>query len=364
MSQLGLDMDTEERHRRRERHGRRATLVALLLVLALLAAIVVGGWTLWQRLTEGPEDFAGTGTDPVQVQVEPGDSASAIGRTLEEAGVVASLGAFRDAAEADPRSSGLQPGSYALRKGMSAAAALDLMLDPSARVQDEVTVPEGLRVGETLRVLSEGTGIPVADFRAALERPEALGLPAWAGGRAEGLLFPATYTVDAGATAAEVLAQMVRRFGQAAEETGIAGSGGAKARNLLTVASIVQAEAPPQYMRKVARVVYNRLAAGRPLQLDTTVDYANGKRGVTTTPQDRANPSPYNTYANAGLPPGPIASPGTEAMRAAVDPEPGPWLFFVAVDPDTGETRFAVTEQEHAANVELFRQWLARRGDG
>ncbi len=364
MSQLGLDMDVEERHRRRDRRGRRAALVALLLVLALLAAAAAGGWLLLQRLTEGPEDYAGAGSGRVQVQVSPGDSASAIGRTLTEAGVVASLGAFRDAAAEDPRASGIQPGSYALRQRMSAAAAIDLLLDPAARVEVRVPVPEGLRKGETLQVLSKGTGIPLEEFQAALRRPELLGLPAWARGNAEGLLFPATYTVGPESTAVDVLAQMVRRFEQAAAETGLVGVPGRDPLALLTVASIVQAESPPPYMGKVSRVVYNRLAAGQRLQLDTTVDFANGKRGVTTTAQDRANPSRYNTYANPGLPPGPIASPGTEAMAAAVQPEPGPWRFFVAVDPDTGETRFAVTEQEHQANVELFRAWLARRGEG
>ena len=113
---------------------------------------------------------------------------------------------------------------------------------------------------------------------------------------------------------------------------------------MLTEASIVQAEAGSvEDMGKVARVLDNRLADGMPLQLDTTVNYANGKSGITTTPQDRQNPSPYNTYVHPGLPPGPISNPGEEALRAVLTPTPGDWLFFVVVDPDTGETRFAAT---------------------
>jgi UPF0755 protein len=101
-----------------------------------------------------------------------------------------------------------------------------------------------------------------------------------------------------------------------------------------------------------------------PLQLDTTVNYANGKSGVTTTAQDRANPSPYNTYVHSGLPPGAISNPGEDALKAVLHPAVGEWRFFVVVNPDTGETRFAVTAQEHAANVKLFQQWLQAHPTG
>jgi UPF0755 protein len=128
---------------------------------------------------------------------------------------------------------------------------------------------------------------------------------------------------------------------------------------VVTEASIVQAEAGSvEDMGKVARVLDNRIADGMPLQLDTTVNYANGKSGITTTAEDRANPSPYNTYVHPGLPPGAIGNPGEEALRAVLDPTPGDWRFFVVVDPDTGETRFAVTAAEHNQNVLLFQQWL------
>jgi UPF0755 protein len=117
-------------------------------------------------------------------------------------------------------------------------------------------------------------------------------------------------------------------------------------------------------MAKVARVLENRIAIDMPLQLDTTVNYANGKSGITTTAEDRANPSPYNTYVHAGLPPGPISNPGEEALSAALSPADGNWLFFVVVNPDTGETRFAATAEEHQQNVLLFQQWLRENPGG
>jgi len=129
--------------------------------------------------------------------------------------------------------------------------------------------------------------------------------------------------------------------------------------SLITEASLVQAEASTtEDMAKVAQVMDNRIAQGMPLQLDSTVNYANGKGGITTTAEDRANQSPYNTYAHAGLPPGAISNPGRDAVVATLNPTPGDWLFFVVVNPDTGETRFADTGEEHARNVLLFQQWL------
>ena len=106
-------------------------------------------------------------------------------------------------------------------------------------------------------------------------------------------------------------------------------------------------------------MIYNRLNQDMRLQLDSTVHYAVGKSGVvTTTAEDRASTSPYNTYRYQGLPPGPINSPGQAALEAALHPAKGDWLFFVTVNPDTGETKFATTAAQHAAYVEELRKWL------
>jgi uncharacterized YceG family protein len=244
---------------------------------------------------------------------------------------------------------------------MSGQAALDHLLDPASRLLSRVTLPEGLTVERTLAKIAEETGRPVEEFQAAAD-PATLGLPAWANGTLEGLLFPATYDVEPDTAPADLLRQMVARAEQAFDELRIPE---ADRLTVLTKASLVQAEASStEDMAKVARVLENRLADGMPLQLDTTVNYANNKGGLTTTAADRANPSPYNTYVHAGLPPGAISNPGEEALRAVQAPAPGDWRFFVVVDPDTGDTRFAVTKAEHDANVLLFRQWLAENPEG
>jgi UPF0755 protein len=340
----------------RERRRPITVLLSLVVLAAVVAGVFFGGKALYNTINPVAEDYSGGGTGSVDVRVNDGDSLRAIAGTLVGADVIASAGPFEDAAKANPAATSIQPGVYTLRSQMSGKAALDLLLDPASRQLTKVTVPEGLTVTQVLQRLSDQAGLPLADLQAAAADPAALGLPAYANGLPEGFLFPATYDIEPGQTPVQILSQMVAGTVQVLDSLQVPE---ADRLSVITEASIVQAEAGSiEDMGKVARVLDNRLADGMPLQLDTTVNYANGKGGITTTSEDRANPSPYNTYVHAGLPPGAIGNPGEEAIRAVLNPTPGDWRFFVVVDPDTGETRFAVTAAEHAQNVLLFQQWL------
>ncbi|WNV77468.1 endolytic transglycosylase MltG [Geodermatophilus sp. DSM 44513] len=348
--------------RPRRRRRPLAVLLTLLVLAGVIGGIVLGGRALLGLVNPASPDYTGQGSGAVEVRVDSGDTLSDIARTLVAEDVIASAGPFVEAAETQPAATGIQPGVYALRSQMSGEAALDLLLDPAARQVTRVTVREGLTVAATLQLVADETGTPLADLQAAAADPAALGLPAYAGGQLEGLLFPATYEVEPGDTPADVLGAMVARADQALDGLQVPE---ADRRTVLTKASIVQAEAASaEDMARVARVLENRLADGMALQLDTTVNYATGKSGITTTPEDRANPSPYNTYLYPGLPPGPIANPGEQAIAAVLDPAEGDWRFFVVVDPDTGETRFARTAEEHQQNVLLFQQWLREQPGG
>ncbi|WP_448623708.1 endolytic transglycosylase MltG [Geodermatophilus sp. URMC 64] len=350
----------DRRSGRRRRRRPVAVLLSLVVLAALVGGVFFGGQKLLGLFTA--EDYTGQGTGSVDIRVQNGDTLSDIGRTLVEADVIASVSPFVDAAETEPDAMGITAGVYRLRHQMSGAAALDLLLDPAARLVSRVTIPEGLIVTETLQRIADTANLPIADLQAAAADPAALGLPAYANGSLEGFLFPATYDVEPGDTAADVLRGMVARTTQALDELGVPQD---QRLTVLTKASLVQAEASStEDMAKVAQVLENRLRISMPLQLDTTVNYANGKSGITTTPEDRANPSPYNTYLHPGLPPGPIGNPGEDAIRAVLNPTPGDWLFFVVVNPDSGETRFAVTAEEHNANVALFQQWLREHPGG
>ncbi|CAN5812121.1 endolytic transglycosylase MltG [soil metagenome] len=340
------------------------TLVALLVVGGLAAAallLVFRGADGLRNQFAGPEDFEGDGQGSVTIEVAAGDSAGDIATTLESAGVVASSEAFTDAAAADERSTNIQPGVYGLKEQMSAEAALALLLSPSAKIEETVSIPEGLTAEETVKRLAQQTDISATAYRRAAERPRRLGLPKYAGGNLEGYLFPATYPIPPKVQADDVLQAMVRRFEQAADELKL--ESGAKKlgytpAEVVTVASLVQAEAKRQKdFPRVAAVIYNRLDEDQPLQLDSTVQYASGGTSVFTSKKERENPSAYNTYRQPGLPPGPIDAPGEEALKAALDPAAKNWTYFVTVNLKTGKTLYTNSYQQHLRNVEKLRKY-------
>lgn len=367
MSQLGLSMSEggagspDEPRPPRRAHTLRsalAVLVALALVVTLAGAAYLGVRAVGGLIATEPEDYPGPGGEAVQVEVEPGQSARAIGRTLAEADVVASERAFTDAAAAEPLAAGIQPGFYNLRAQMAASAALAILVDPANIDRSRVTVPEGLRQERVLDLLSERTAIPREDFVAALADPATLGLPDYAQGNPEGFLFPATYDLAPDATAGDILRQMIARFTQAAADVGLT-DGPRSAYELVVIASLLEGEGRPEHFLRISRVVYNRLAIDRELQFDSTVSYALGGNLTRVSNEDLQVDSAFNTYANKGLPPAPINSPGEAALRAAKAPAEGDWIYFVTVDLDTGETKFTADEAEFTQFVAELRQFQA-----
>jgi UPF0755 protein len=345
--------------RRKNRHRR--TVVMALIGVLVLGGAAGGAWLGLKPILDSvntPDDYTGAGTGDARIVVPDGASGTQIGLLLERAGVVKSASAFVRAYSDNPSASSIQAGSYRLRHQMSAAAALAGLLDPRSRLVSRVTIPEGKRVPQILDILTKATNIPRTDFEAALKRPASIGLPATAKS-AEGYLFPSTYDLAPDVSAEQLLGELVSRTLEELQELDVPEN---KQNAVLTLASIVQSESGNQRdMGKVARVFTNRLAGltgTHRLESDATVSYATNSFGITTTDAQRASPSPYNTYRRAGLPPGPISAPGLSAVKAALDPEPGKWLYFVTVDPDTGETRFATTFAEHQKNERLFLAWL------
>lgn len=318
--------------------------VAIIAVLGSLVAILIAGSVVFVQGMQGETDYPGPGSGEVTVVVQRGDSLRQIGERLQAADVVMSVQAFTGAAQDEPRATTIGPGRYTLRKQMRGADAVALMLDSRSRAQGRLLLPEGLTLSETVKAASTATGIPTADFDASLKSPADLGLPAWANDRPEGFMFPATYDLAGDEDATGVLRALIARFDQAASDVDLLGR--ARALDLspyevLTVASLLEAEVRPADFGKVARVIYNRLEADMPLQLDSTVAYATGADELMLTQEQMDTASPYNTYLTKGLPPTPINSPGEAALDAALAPAQGPWLYFVTVNPKTGETKFA-----------------------
>lgn len=370
LDDLGLPERRPGRRRRRRFGGGCGCLAALLA-----AALLVGGF--YVALTRGvdwvsdqfsePEDFAGPGSGRVLVEVEQGDNATDIGRVLEDQGVVASVGAFINAANArSEEAAAIQVGYYELQKEMKADDALSILVDPANLVRNMVTIPEGLRVKDTVALLAEKTDFTRKQYNQVLKNPKALGLPDYAQGNAEGYLFPATYDIGPRATPQSILKQMVDRWRQAAEDAKLEEAAqrlGYTPAELMTIASLVEAEGRGDDMPKIARVIYNRLeTTGAPtygkLEIDATVNYAlDRKLGVALSEEDLAVDSPYNTRKNPGLPPGPIEAPGDAAIAAAANPAEGDWLFYVTVDLRTGETKFAETYEEFLEYKAEFQKY-------
>lgn len=333
-----------------------------LVVLVAVGALAAVAFLAF-RLVAGHPDYSGDGSGEVVVIVPRGADGAKIADLLAAKDVVKSAEAFYAVAISDERSADIRPGAYKLREQMSAEAALDALLDADNRTEAAVTVIEGSRVSKVVKAIVDNTDFATKEIQAVLDNPKGLDLPPSAGGNPEGYLFPATYVAEPGMSVTEFIKQMVDKTKQVADELDIdrrAKALGLSYQQALTMASIVEREASgsDEDRRKVARVFYNRLDEGMPLQSDATVSYANNIEGeIWTTPEQRANPSAYNTYDHRGLPPGPIGSPGADAIEAALNPAKGPWLYFTLVNLDTGESAFAVSYADHRKNVEMLQQY-------
>lgn len=345
-------------HRGKPALWRRLLVISIALVIVVVSSVVALG--VLRPLFDGgptePIDFAGPGTSAVRFRVTAGAGGSTIGKALADQGIIKTQQAFVEAASADERSSGIQPGIYALKKQMTAADALAVLVEPDNRLIWKVTIPEGLWASEIYPRLAKATGLPVAQYTVAAKNASALGLPPSARGNIEGYLFPASYTFDQGTSATAQLKTMV---GESTKRLRALGIKPENMERVVIVASLVEGEANTDADRgKVARVVENRLAQGEILGFDSTVNYIFRRRGVPTQ-EMLASESQYNTRKFGGLPPGPIANAGESALKAAANPTPGPWIYFVTVNLDTGETRFESDPEAHQRNVEAFNEWCA-----
>ena len=363
MSQLGLRMTYDDPPKGGKHAGvARSTVLPIigsLVALGLVALMAIVGI---RAVAGGPNDYEGDGSGTVSVVVNPGDSIRQIGKTLASAGVVATSEAFVTAAQGDSRSSGIAPGTYNLRSGMSAQSAISLLLDPTARDVKRLVIPEGWRADKILTTASKVTGLPLADLKAAYGHASDLGLPKYANGNAEGFLFPATYEFGPKATADDVIKAMIKRFNKEAASINIESAAAARGLTpleLVTMASILEVETPPAVYDKGARVLSNRLDKHMRLQLDSTVNYALGTQDLQLSAEQLNTDSPYNTYKHKGLPPGPIGSPGDAALQGALNPAKGDWLYFLTTDPATQTTEFVTTYDEFLA---LKRKYQANVG--
>ena len=360
-----------EKAERRQRKRRRHWLTSIVIVITLAVAGVVGYKAIGimrdvQKQTTHAQDYTGDGKGEVTVTIPEGASGLDIGDILKDKGVVASGKAFANAVKHNPKGSNIQPGTYKLKKEMSAGAALQALLDPETKSDHTLTVSAGNTKEMIKDRLKQVSSFTDEQIQAAYADTTAIGLPAEAGGNVEGWLAPGTYDVTENATPTDLVKQMVARTIAQLNELKVPKE---SYHTVLTKASIVEREVPPKYYGQVARVIENRLTQvdGETqgyLQMDSTVLYGLGRSGGIPKGEETTDASnQYSTYAHPGLPPGPIGSPSQDAIKAVVNPPAGSWLYFVTVDLDTGETLFSSTSAEQETNKKKLHDYCEKNRD-
>lgn len=345
---------------------KRRTWIPVLVTLVLFAGLAafalqtVGGvrdwWSNYTAPSAGAADFEpGTEGEPIMVTIPSGATGTRMGELLAEAGVVASQQAFVEAFRNNPRATSIAPGTYELQTHMAAADVVNAMLSGGI-VQTRLVIPEGFTKEQVFARMESTLGFTRDEIDAALADPEALNLPEVAEGNPEGWLFPATYNIQPNETAADVLRAMINRTRQ---ELVAQGADASEWEIILNKAALIEREVrDPDDLPKVARAIQNRIDRGINLQIDAAVAYGLGISGTQLTRAHLADPSnPFNTYQHPGLPPTPIANPGAAAIRAALNPADGDWIFWVTINLATGETIFTNTYAEHQVYVAQLRQW-------
>lgn len=342
----------------RGRSPGKAAFAAIAVAVLVLAG--TGLWLLWDEYgaravdyfaTEEIADFEGGGAEPtVDIEIAPGDIGETVARKLFEQGVTASFESVYSTLLTDATII-FQPGTYRLLTGMSGESAIAALRDSSNRMEWRVTLPEGVRLSRALAIMSEATGIPLAEFE-AVARPELYGLDVPTG-KLEGYLFPDTYFFQPGVSASDIIGVLVSEMQDRLDRLGVPED---ERHYVLTFAALVQREARlPDDFPKVARVFHNRLDGVR-------LSDHNGLLQSDATYRDDLDET-YDTYTIVGLPPGPISMPGQLALDAVLNPATGDWVYFVTVNLESGETIFTNSLREHNTYVPLLRQWCSENAD-
>lgn len=340
----------------------RKTLIWLTAVLVLvLGAAAVAGWSMWQRIHDPYKGYAET---EQFLTIPPGAGGADIRQRLLDAGLVRDSLTLRAALRWTGQSRALKAGEYRFDREMSAVEVVDKIARGDIYTR-RITFPEGLTIADMARLFEQREFGSAADFVAAAENaalirdidPDATDL--------EGYLFPETYAIPRQWGAERLVSIMVDRFKASyrPELREQAAAQGLTTRQVVTLASLVEKETARDDERALVAAVYrNRMRIGMGMQADPTVVYALQKAGRydgNIRRADLAFDSPYNTYRYPGLPPGPIAAPGLASLEAALNPADVEYLYFVSRN--DGSHVFARTLQEHNANVHEYQILYFRR---
>lgn len=333
-----------KRHNRVRSKGR--LVVSLLIILSILAVCTVVGFKLYISAAAAPMDPASTSY--VNVNIPSGSSTNRIGVILSDNELVKDPSKFKLIVRLEGYEGKLKAGEYSLSKSMTTQEILEILALGGAAATKRFTIPEGYSIAKTADKLEDEGFINRETFLDEVENGEfsykfMTELPDGPN-RLEGFLFPETYEVYADATEDDIINRMLSQFDAVFidEYYARANELGLSLHKIITIASLIESESKISFERPiVASVIYNRLSIGMPLQLDATVQYALGETKERLLYKDLEIDSPYNTYIIPALPPGPICSPGEEAIHAALYPDETDYIFYVLKPDKSGEHNFA-----------------------
>ena len=330
------------RPKRRPRRRRKAPVVPLFLAAVLLISLLYGGYRLVDAAFGGGEEAT---EEPVTVVVEQGDTLGSVAEKLDEAGLISSSSLFELEARVGGSATEIKPGEYQFEPGQDGEEILEALSSGETGSTYEVVIPEGLTLEQTAQKVAEQGGVTAGEFEAAARKTDYgyAFLDDSAIETTEGFLFPKKYEFQNDASAEQIVDRLLQQYLMETQSLDFAATEerlNLTEYEILTTASLIEKEAAsPEEQPMIASVIYNRIRARMPLQVDATILYALGESKERLSLDDLEVDSPYNTYKNAGLPPGPIASPGRGAIQAALEPSETEHLYYV-LKPGGGEHFF------------------------
>ncbi|GIP16854.1 hypothetical protein J40TS1_24960 [Paenibacillus montaniterrae] len=342
--------------------------VCFSLLFLMLVVAVSGLYYVWNQL--GPTKAG----EPVEVTITKGMSANSVSKLLEEKGIIKNSFIFGYYLVLKDEGANFQAGKYELTPGMDKVEVIAKLNAGDVIAEDTImfTIPEGFTIEQIAEKLA-AEGLGDRDTFVALANEDRT----WSGAetvllmpkeaanvkyRLEGYLFPDTYEFAKGITEEELILRLLkeqdRKLASLPEDwVDQLDKLGITMHEMLTIASLIEREVVVDEERaKVAGVIYNRLAEPMRLQIDATIQYALGEQKEVLSYEDTELDSPYNTYRIDGLPPGPIANPSLDSIRAALYPEEHDYLFYVTKKDGTNTHLFAKTYREHQQNIEKSKQ--------
>lgn len=335
--------------------------IVAVLGIVFVTGLIVAASLLWGRINE---PYRGYRAEEQFVEIPPGAGAGEIRRRLVDAKVVRDDFTFRAALRMTGQSQYLKAGEYRFDRPMSPTEVIEKIARGDVYGR-RITFPEGLTIRNMARIYDERGFGEAAEFVKAAENAALINDLDPKAPDLEGYLFPETYSLPRGTPASTLISLMVARFraSYTAELQERAKEQGLTTREVVTLASLVEKETGKAEERPLVAAVYrNRLRIGMGMQADPTIVYALEKAGKydgNIRREHLAMDSPYNTYRHAGLPPGPIASPGAASLNAALNPADVKYLYFVSRN--DGSHVFAETLAEHNANVREYQVMFFRR---